>query len=288
MGRDGGAARGKSRRALGRGLDALLPTTPETGLRQVDIDRIEPNPSQPRQRFDRQGLEELAESIKEHGIVQPLVVAAQGDDRFRIIVGERRWQAARLAGLEQVPVVVREASDRETLELALIENVQRRDLNPLEEAVAYGRLVQDFGLTQAEVGQRVGKSRTAVANTMRLLSLPETLKRAVTEERITEGHARALLSIPDVQMQLAMLERVERDGLTVRQTEEQVRRLVEGPASRTRTPKSPDIEAVEDELRRSLGTKVSLRHGKRGGRIVIEYYSDEEFQGLYERLTAMP
>lgn len=274
----------QGRRVLGRGLDALIPAEAATGLREVAIDQIEPNPHQPRQRFERVALEDLAQSVREHGIVQPLVVSAIGDDRYRLIVGERRWQASKLAGLEKVPVVIKEVSDRQSLELALIENIQRADLNPLEEAAAYQRLMQDFALTQQDVGRQVGKSRVAITNTMRLLLLPEVVKRAVIEERISEGHARALLSLPDKHSQMAALVRVERDELTVRATEELVRRLLEPRRVRTVREKPPDVEAVEDELRRALGTKVSLQHGKRGGRIVIEYYSDEEFQGLYERL----
>jgi ParB family transcriptional regulator, chromosome partitioning protein len=278
-----GGGRSKGRRVLGRGLDALIPAG-ATGLREVEIERIEPNPQQPRQRFEREALDILAASIREHGIVQPLVVSALGDDRYRLIVGERRWQASRLAGLTKVPVVVKEASDRQALELALIENVQRADLNPLEEAGAYQRLMQDFGLTQADVGRQVGKSRVAIANTVRLLVLPESVKRAVIEERITEGHARALLSLPDKQSQLAALERIEREDLSVRQTEELVRRAIEPRPAKIGQERPPEIAAVEDELRRALGTKVFLHHGKRGGRIVIEYYSEDEFQGLYDRL----
>jgi ParB family chromosome partitioning protein len=262
----------------------LIPAEGTSGFREVAISQIEPNAQQPRQRFERGALEELAQSIRDHGIVQPLVVSAIGDDRFRLIVGERRWQAAKLAGLETVPVVIKDVSDRQSLELALIENIQRADLNPLEEASAYQRLMQDFALTQQDVGRQVGKSRVAITNTMRLLLLPEVAKRAVIEGRITEGHARALLSLPDKQTQMTALERIERDELTVRATEDLVRRLLEPRRARTVREKPPDVEAVEDELRRALGTKVSLHHGKRGGRIVIEYYSDEEFQGLYERL----
>jgi ParB family chromosome partitioning protein len=278
-------SRARGRRALGRGLDALIPGAQAAGIREVDVDRIESNPNQPRQRFERKSLDDLAASIREHGVVQPLVVVAAGDDRFRLIVGERRWQAARLAGLQRVPVVVKEASDRQTLELALVENVQRADLNPLEEAAAYQRLVQDFGLTQQEVAAHVGKSRASVANTLRLLALTEPLKRALIEERITEGHARAILGLPDVRSQLAVLEQVERDDLNVRQTEELVRRLLEPRSGKRASPiRDPNVEALEDELRHALGTKVSLRPGKRGGRIVIEYYSEEEFRGLYQRL----
>lgn len=272
-------------RRLGRGLDSLLPGAEGGALREVGIDRIEPNPHQPRQRMDRKALEDLAASIKEHGVVQPLVVAAAGDDRYRLIVGERRWQAARLAGVERVPVVIKEASDRQTLELALIENVQRQDLNPLEEAAAYQRLIQDFGLTQQEVGQQVGKSRVTIANTLRLLSLPAALQQTVLEGALTEGHARALLTLPDVDLQMRVMQRVVRDELSVRRTEELVRRLLAGPAGRKASERAPDVAAAEDDLRRALGTKVTLQQRKRGGRIVIEYFSDEEFAGLYERLT---
>jgi ParB family chromosome partitioning protein len=279
-----GGQKGSGRRALGRGLDALIPSAPGIGGQEVEVGRIDPNPDQPRQRFDQAALEDLAASIKEHGVVQPLVVARSADDRFRLVVGERRWRAAQLAGLERVPVVIKDAGNRQTLELALVENVQRADLNPLEEATAYQRLIQDFGLTQQQVAQQVGRSRVAIANTLRLLTLPDTLKRAVIEERITEGHARAILGLADKQTQLAVLERVEREELTVRQTEELVRRLAEGPRPRPVRVKAPDVAALEDELRQALGTKVTLRPGKRGGRIVIEYFSEEEFQGLYDRL----
>lgn len=286
-GREVSAPRSRSRRALGRGLDALLSPASGAGLREVDVERIEPNPNQPRQRFERSALDELAASIREHGVVQPLVVAATGDDRYRLIVGERRWQAARLAGLRRVPVVVKDASDRETLELALVENLQRADLNPLEEAGAYQRLLQDFGLNQQQVAERMGKSRASIANTLRLLTLPEALKRAVVEGRVTEGHARAMLGLPRRDAQLAVLERVEREGLTVRQTEDLVRRLLDSgrPALRPR-PRSADLEALEDDLRRALGTKVSVRPGRKGGRIVIEYYSDDELTDLSQRLLA--
>jgi ParB family chromosome partitioning protein len=279
-----GAQRGGNRRALGRGLDALLTPAPDAGVREITIGQIEPNPDQPRQRFEQGALEELAASIRQHGVVQPLVVSRLTDDRYRLIIGERRWRAAKLAGLTQVPVVIKETTEGARLELALVENVQRADLNPVEEAEAYGRLMQEFGLTQQQVADRVGRSRAAVANTVRLLSLPETLKRAVIDGRITEGHARAILGLRERQQQMAVLERVEREVLTVRQTEELVRRLNEPVPERPEQRRDPAVADVEDELRRSLGTKVTVRPGKRGGRIVIEYYSDDEFQGLYDRL----
>jgi ParB family chromosome partitioning protein len=281
----GSRARSSGRRVLGRGLDALLPEAQTTTPLEVDVERIDPNPQQPRQRFDRSALEGLAASIKEHGVVQPLVVAAGGDDRYRLIVGERRLEAARLAGLRRVPVVVKEATDRQSLELALIENVQRADLNPLEEASAYQRLMQDFGLTQQQVADHVGRSRVAITNILRLLALPETLKRALVEDRISEGHARVLLQLPQRHAQLAVLDRIEKEGWSVRQTEERVRRLLQPVERQPGTARDPDLAAVERALRDALGARVTLRHGKRGGRIVIDFASDDEFQSIYLRLT---
>lgn len=284
----GGSPRARTggRRALGRGLDVLLPAEERAGLREVEVERIDPNPNQPRQHFDRAALDELAASIREHGILQPLVVSAQPDNRYRLVVGERRWQAARLAGVPRVPVIVKDATDRETLELALIENLQRADLNPLEEAAAYQRLSDDFGLTQKDIARQVGKSRAAVANTLRLLALSAPLRQAVVDDRISEGHARALLGLPDSQLQLAALERVLREGLNVRQTEELVRRLLEGQAPRPGAkPADPNVTALEHDLQRALGTRVQLRPSKRGGRMVIEWYSPEEFDQLYARLV---
>ena len=249
--------------------------------------RIEPNPSQPRQHFDRAAMEELAASIKAHGVVQPLVVSVSGDDRYRLIVGERRWQAAKLAGVKRVPVIIKDASDRQTLEMALIENIQRSDLNALEEATAYQRLIEDYRLTQQQVAEQVDRSRTAATNTLRLLTLPQTLKRAVVQGRISEGHARVLLQLPDRHAQLAVLEQIEREGWSVRQTEERVRRLVE-PACRIPTAtRSPDLEAAERTLQNALGARVSVRQAKKGGRIIIEYGSSDEFEGLYRRLAGL-
>ncbi|HEX8918260.1 MAG TPA: ParB/RepB/Spo0J family partition protein [Chloroflexota bacterium] len=276
----------KGRQGLGRGLDALLPDTERSGVREVHVDRIDPNPNQPRQHFERKALEDLASSLRRHGIMQPLVVSSAGDDRFRIIVGERRWQAAQLAGIERVPVVVKEATNRETLELALVENVQRADLNPLEEAAAFQRLTQEFGLSQQEIAHLVGRSRVSVTNTLRLLALPQIVKQAVIDSRISEGHARALLGLPDERLQVRALEDVLRDDLSVRQTEDLVRRLLEpGRARSGASHKDPNIEALETEFRRALGARVSLRPGSRGGRIVIQYSSDDEFQNLYDRLV---
>lgn len=214
------------RRGLGRGLGALIPSQEEAGeaavdqgLRMADVQAIQPNPHQPRSSIDEAALQELADSIKAHGLIQPLVVQAAGAERYTLIAGERRWRASILAGLGQVPVVVKEASPQEMLELALIENIQRADLNPLEEAHAYQQLIEGFGLTQAQVAQRVGKSRPAVANAVRLLNLPAAIQQAVTDQRITGGHARALLPLADEQEQTLALEHIVRQNLSVRQTE---------------------------------------------------------------------
>lgn len=275
----------KRRKALGRGLDALLPPKERQGHLEVDIDRIQPNPNQPRKRIDAEKLGSLADSIREHGVVQPPVVMSVGDDRYQLIVGERRWQAARLAGLQRITVVLKDASNQESLELALVENVQRADLNPIEEAAAYQRLNDDFGLSQEEVARQVGKSRATVANTARLLSLPKDVQDALITELISEGHGRAILRLSEPSAQLSLLQRIMSRNLSVRQTEEFVTELLERQPGKAARVKSPEIELLEGELRRALGTKVSLRQRKRGGRIIIDYFSPEEFEGLYQRLT---
>jgi ParB family chromosome partitioning protein len=242
---------------------------------------------QPRTTLDRAALEGLADSIREHGLIQPLIVTHQGPDRFQLIAGERRWQAARMAGLSTVPVIVKEATSQQRLELALVENIQRADLNPLEEAGAYQQLVEEFGLTQDQVAERVGKSRVAVTNTLRLLRLPAEVKQALADDTITEGHARALLALPTTEAQTAALDTVVKRGLNVRQTEELVRHLKAEPKPRpARPPVSPQIQALEEDFRRSLGTKVSLQEGRAGrGRLVIHYYSQEELQAIYDLIV---
>jgi ParB family chromosome partitioning protein len=258
----------------------------------VEIGRIEPNPRQPRRQMPEQQLEELAGSIREHGIIQPLVVTQQpapdgGAPRYQLIAGERRWQAARRAGLLRVPVVVREAAGRALLELALVENVQRQDLNPLEEAVAYQELAEEFGLTQDQIGQRVGKSRFAIANTMRLLQLPAAVQQAVLDGALTEGHARAILGLRDREAQRALAETVAEKDLSVRQTEELVRRAQEpaaAPSPKGGRPVDRQARELEDRFRHALGTKVSVSRAKRGGKLVIYYYDDEQLQSIYDRL----
>ncbi len=280
------------KRALGRGLEALIPPRADResgGVRQVPVTSVVPNPHQPRQRMDPESLAELAASIKEHGVLQPLIVSTLPGDppRYQLIAGERRLEAARLAGLDVVPVIVKEVTPEQMLELALVENIQRADLNPLEEAAAYRQLVEEFGLTQQEIAERVGKNRVSVANALRLLRLPDFVQSVLAGGQISEGHARALLGLEDdlEAMRLA-LKKVIGERLSVRQTEELVRRLRAAPPSpkATRTV-SPETRALEQEFARALGTKVSLARSKKGGRLTIHFYSEEELQKLYEILV---
>ncbi len=290
------------RRGLGRGLTSLIPETspditgpgpaPAGGLRMLPIDEVAPNPRQPRQAIAPEALAELAASIKEHGLIQPIIVTeGQIDDPtpYVIIAGERRWRASRLAGLEEIPVVIKEASPQDMLELALVENIQRSDLNPLEEAAAYQTLMDEFGLTQEQVAERVGKSRSAVTNVVRLLRLPAEVKNALLEEQIREGHARAILGLNDERTMVEATKLVINRGLSVRQTEELVRRLSNPPAPKEAgetdaAPASPESKALEDRLRAYLGTKVNLFRSRKGGRIVIHFYSEEELADIYDKL----
>ena len=278
----------RSGSALGRGLASLIPQrhTNEAAIVEVAVARVAPNPYQPRRRMDDGRLEELASSIREHGVLQPILVM-ETIDGYQLVAGERRLRAARLAGLDRVPALVRHLADKDQLEIALVENVQRADLDPIDEATAYRQLVNEFGLTQEAVADRVGKSRAAVANTMRLLDLHADVQAAIAEGRLTEGHGRAIGGLP-IDGQAHVINTIVDQGLSVRQTEELVRRLREPRAPKavaTPTPRlDPDLERVEEDLRERLGTKVSLSRSRKGGRIVIEYYSDEELGRLYERL----
>lgn len=276
-----------TKRGLGRGLEALIPSLglEESGaIKEISVDDIIPNPYQPRRHLDQEALEELAQSIREHGLIQPLIVTKDEESgKYQLIAGERRWRAARMAGFSTVPVIVKEVSPREMLELALVENIQRADLNPLEEAEAYRFLMEEFGLTQEEVAKRVGKSRVAVANTVRLLRLPSEVKKSLAEGLISEGHARALLALPSSELQIKAMEKILKRGLNVRQTEELVRKLQE-PGRPLRREAAPEIRELEEKLRENLGTKVQLTKGRKGGRLIIFFYSDEDLQFICERL----
>lgn len=280
----------RRKKGLGRGLDALIQGG-ENGVSagsiyMIPVGNIEPNPRQPRVRMDREELAELTASIREHGVLQPLIVTkGAGYEQYTLIAGERRLMASREAGLEYVPAIVREASEQQFLEIALVENVQRADLSPLEAAEAYRQLTDDFGLSHEEIADRVGKSRTAVTNTLRLLKLPESVLNALAEGKITEGHARALLGLPTPQAQANALQTILRNDLNVRQAEELVRRLSgqkEPPKPRPELP--PDMAAVEQRLRDQLGTKVRLNPSRKGGTVVIHYFSEEELAAIVSRI----
>ena len=276
---------------LGRGLTSLIPQrSQQISATEISLARIRPNPRQPRQRMDQGELEALASSIREHGVLQPILVT-ETIDGYQLVAGERRLRASQMAGLERIPAVIRQLADRDQLELALVENLQREDLGPLEEAHAYRSLATEFELTHEEIAQRVGRAKSTIANTLRLLDLDLPVQAALSEGQITEGHARALAGLP-VEQQARVATTIAAQQFSVRQTEELVRRLREPrPTSGTISPPTrldPDLERVEEDLRRRLGTKVTLARSRKGGRIIIEFYSDEELAQLYDRLIGGP
>ena len=289
---------------LGRGLGALLggqkppetaeaptdsqaaaETVPANAIRQVSIDSVQPCPSQPRKDFERQPLEELAASIEVNGILQPLVARKTGESQLELIAGERRWRAAQIAGLETVPVIVREASDSQVLELALVENLQREDLNPVEEAQGYALLMEAFDLTQEATAQRVGKSRAAVANAVRLLNLPEALQTHLRQGRLSVGHAKVILGLDEAQQQTLVANRVIKESLSVRETEDLVDKLQGGSTGKTppqRTPQTRGVHvtSLENRLKEKLGTKVSLTYREGKGALTIKYFSDDDLERI--------
>lgn len=283
------------RPGLGKGLEALIPGgekdvqsqhTSTQGILQIPIELIQPNPQQPRTNMDEESLEELAASIREHGILQPLIVAEDPDlEKYILIAGERRWLAAKIAGLSLVPVIERSVSEQGQLELALIENLQRADLSPLEMAEAYRQLAEHFSLTHELIAERVGKSRTSVTNTLRLLNLPDQVQNSLAEGLISEGHARTLLGLPNAQAQRAALSTILNLGLNVRQTEVLVKKMSgERPSSVPKPVSSPELNELENKLRNFFGTKVNLNNGKKGGSLVIYYYSDEELNTILDKI----
>lgn len=276
---------------LGRGLAALIPqrATTSAGSIEIPLARIRENPRQPRLRMDDEALATLAESIRHHGVIQPILVT-ETIDGYQLVAGERRVRAARLAGLERVPAIVRQLADRQQLELALVENLQREDLDPMESARAYRQLLDEFAFTQEELAARVGRARSTVANTLRLLELHQRVQDAIVDGSISEGHARALGGL-SLEAQPRALESVVEGELSVRQVEELVRRvreprIVETVESNSNaTLADPEVERLEEDLRRALGTKVRLARTRRGGRIVIEYFGDDELARIYQRLV---
>jgi ParB family chromosome partitioning protein len=296
-----------ARNALGRGLGALIrdaapqpattaataaaataaaPARSSSGPQLVDIDLIEPSPYQPRTRFREESLAELAQSIQSTGIVQPLVVRP-ADSRFQLLAGERRWRAAQRAGLTRVPVVVREVDDQAALEITLVENIQREDLNPVEEARAFERFMSNFHLTQEEVAARTGKDRTTVANAVRLLRLEKQIIDLIEDGRVSAGHGRALLGISDVKTRLALARRAARGGITVRQIERLASRRSRAPLAPAQPVLDPNTRSAIEQLQQTLGTRVTLRPPTktRPGQVQIEYYDEEQLAGLYDRLT---
>jgi len=283
-----------AKRGLGRGLDALIPgefqSKPVEGTQQIAINTIVPNPSQPRRTFSEDGLVDLANSIREHGIIQPLILTQRkNSNEFMMIAGERRLRAAEIAGLEFVPAIIRDASELEKFEIALIENIQRENLSPVESAQAYQKLNDEFGLSHEQISASVGKSRTAVTNTLRLLKLPDDVLSKLQENVISEGHARALLGLSSSKSQIAALDTIVKNDLNVRQAEELVRKFSgKQPKKPAVEPKvSPEIKSLEDELRSIIGTKVTLKHGKKGGSLIIHYYSEEELESLVSRFRSL-
>ena len=285
-------------RGLGRGLGALLGDaalqSQEGGSLSLPISQVEPGLKQPRKRFEEEALQDLADSIRTHGIIQPLTVRRLSSGYYQIIAGERRWRAAKLAGLTEVPAVIIEADDRKVMELGLIENLQREDLNPIEEANGYKVLIEEYGLTQEEVSQRVGKSRPAVANALRLLALPDPVCALLEEGKLSAGHARAILSLSDGGLQMKLAKKVVEDGLSVRQTEALAKRLAAGeklPPPPTSAP-GPDLSIYLKEAEQSLATrfgrKVHIINGKKKGKIELEYYNPDDLNTLLELLEQLP
>jgi ParB family chromosome partitioning protein len=283
------------RPGLGKGLGALIPGGEEENgqaihpsdqnIIQISISQIQPNPQQPRSRMDEEAMAELAASIREHGIIQPLIVSQSEDQKYTLVAGERRWRAAKMAGLTMVPAILRNVSEQGQLELALIENLQRADLSPLEMADAYRTLSEEFSLTHEQIAERVGKSRTSVTNTLRLLNLPDQVRKALAEELISEGHARALLSLPNSNAQRAALSTILNLELNVRQTEALVKKLSgEKPLPVPKPGPSPEVQALESQLRNFFGTKVNLNKSGNGGKLVIYYYSDEELNNILDKI----
>ena len=285
----------KLKGGLGKGLGALISEgdiydAGSPGFFLCPIEKVHPNPNQPRKEMNRPALEGLAASIREKGVLQPLVVREAEGGGYEIIAGERRWRAAQMAGLKTVPVVIKDVSPDEVLELALIENIQRQDLNPLEEAMAYKRLVDELGLTQAQVSSRVGRDRATVANFLRLLQLPDYARQDLLDGRLTTGHARALLMADDADAMRMMRDQIVSKGLSVRQTEDLARRLSLRSAGRkARQPSisDPDIEGIAKELSASLGLAVKISHGQKGGRVEIRYKDLDEFERIMGRLKTV-
>ncbi|MDP4091918.1 MAG: ParB/RepB/Spo0J family partition protein [Bacillota bacterium] len=273
------------KKGLGKGLGALITSadmsSEESFVKEIKINEIEPNVNQPRKNFNNEKLAQLSESIKQHGVVQPIIVKRE-DDTYRIIAGERRWRAARMAGLATVPVVVRDVTNKQLMELALIENIQREDLNPIEEAEAYEKLLKEFNMTQEELSNTVGKSRPAIANSLRLLNLSETIKNFLINEELSSGHARALLAIEDKKLQEKAVEEIISKSLNVRDTEKLIKKLLTKSKPKKADLLKEEYADIEEKLKNIFGTKVKLLSNNKRGKIMIEYYSNDELERILE------
>ena len=288
------------KKGLGKGLDIMIPehisnnsiseTSNVSRETLIKINEIEPNRSQPRKKFDEESLQELADSIKKFGVIQPLILQKK-DKHYEIIAGERRWRAARLAGLKEVPAIIKDYSPQEAVEIALIENIQREDLNPIEEAQTYQRLINEFNLTQEEVAERVSKSRTAVTNSMRLLKLDQRIQQMLIDDMLTSGHARALLAIEDKDKQYQLARKICDEKLSVRDTEQLVKKLLKEKSSVKKTETAVDYNLmyreIENKIRNVIGTKVSIHQKNKKGVIEIEFYSNDELERIIDMFDAM-
>ncbi len=275
------------KKALGKGLEAFLPEDyhilKDERFAELEIEKLKPNPAQPRAYFDPEALEELALSIRETGILQPVVVVPE-DRHYKIIVGERRWRAAQRAGLSKIPALIRNMPQAQQYEASLIENLQREDLNPMEIARAYQRMVEDLAMTQQQVAEKVGKDRASVANYIRLLKLPEEIQIMITQEQMSMGHARALITLEDSELQLACAKQISRKGLSVRNVEKLIQKLKQEPKQKKSPPPDPDLMAVQEELLKHLGTKVAITGRATKGVIKIHYYSLDDLNRIYEKI----
>ena len=275
------------KKALGKGLEAFLPEEyrilKDERFAELEIEQLKPNPAQPRSHFDPTALEELALSIRETGILQPVLVVPE-DDHYKIIVGERRWRAAQKAGLSKIPVLIRNMSQSQQYEASLIENLQREDLNPMEIALAYKRMAEDLALTQQQVAEKVGKDRASVANYIRLLKLPEEIQKMITQEKLSMGHARALITLEDPELQQTCARQISRNGLSVRNVEKLIQKLKQAPKEKKLAPQDPDLMAVQEDLLRHFGTKVAISGRSNKGVIKIHYYSLDDLNRIYEKI----
>jgi ParB family chromosome partitioning protein len=285
-----------TKRGLGKGLEALIPMqnqnndSESNNVTEISIDEIISNPFQPRKDYDEQKLRELAESIKLHGILQPVLLRKQGK-KYQLVAGERRWRAAKMADVKKIPAIVKDIDDSSMMEIALIENLQREDLNPIEEALAYKKLMDDFEMTQEKISERVGKSRSQIANTVRLLNLEKEIQKLVETGSISAGHGRALLAIDDKATRAEIVKKIIKECLSVRQTEDLIRKLTKEEKTETRQTKKDDAEKnpfflqISEVLQRTLGTKVKIKGNEKRGRIEIEYYSPDELDRIFEMIA---